>query len=73
MTKYHVYKKWKPSEGRIFDNEQAADWYIARVKKAGGAKMIKRKYVPTRRKAKKGTRKPARRRSRSMFDLGLNF
>ena len=43
MVKYIVYKKWKPSEARIFNNEKLANAFIKRVKSAGGAKLIKRK------------------------------
>ena len=43
MAKYLVYKKWRPSERRIFANEKLADSFIKRVKSAGGAKLVKRK------------------------------
>ena len=44
LVKYLVYKKWRPSEGRVFVNEKLADSFIERVKCVGGAKLIKRKY-----------------------------
>jgi len=41
MGKYVVYKKWRPSEGRIFNNNKLANSFIKRVKSSGGAKLIK--------------------------------
>ena len=42
MSKILVYKKYRPTEGRIFVSEKIADMFIKRVRKAGGAKLVKR-------------------------------
>ena len=45
MAKYLVYKKWRPSEGRIFVNEKLANSFIRRVKSTGGAKLVKKRLI----------------------------
>lgn len=41
MGRIVVFKKWRPSEGRIFGSERLANAFISRVKRAGGAKLMK--------------------------------
>ncbi len=49
MPRVVVYKKWRPSEGRIFSNERLANAFIKRVRSTGGAKLIKVKLKKKRR------------------------
>lgn len=41
MPKYLVHKKWRPREGRSFKDKKTADSFMSRVKRAGGAKLVR--------------------------------
>jgi hypothetical protein len=40
---YIVYKKWKPSEARVFENKKTSTAFMTRVKNSGGAKLVRKK------------------------------